>query len=376
MALLKICFLGLDNLPVLAPGFDAHGVGGEQVQHTLLARSLARRGHPISMVVYDYGQADCASWDRVVTYKAYRQHEGTPVLRFLHPRLTGVWSAMARADADVYYLSCAGMHLGLAAAFCRVHRRRVVFRVAHDADCEPDALLVTYWRDRKLYEYGLRRANAILVQSRRQQQALLQNYGLDSELAGMLVEFPEQSAGGHARDIDILWVNNLRDFKRPELFLALARRLPGLRLHMIGGPQPHWERMFIKIEIEARAIFNLVFHGRVPYQAMSGYFARARLFVNTSDSEGFPNSFLQAWARGTPVISFFDPDGLIRREGLGTAVDSFDDMLAAIRHLSTDAAAWRAASDRCQRYMQASYQEEQVLAPYLRLLGGTTESVR
>ncbi len=376
MAMQKICFLGLDDLPVLAPEFDRHGVGGEQVQHTLLARSLARRGHQTSMVVYDYGQPDRASWSRVTTYKAYRQDAGTPVLRFLHPRLTGIWSAMARADADVYYLSCAGMQLGLAAVFCRLHRRRVVFRVAHDADCQPDALLVTYWRDRKLYEYGLRRADAILVQSWQQQQALLRNYGLASEIAGMLVEFPDQIATAAARDIDVLWVNNLRDFKRPGLFLALARRLPGLRLDMIGGPQPHHQGLYNDTARQADALPNLHFHGPVSYQSVAGYYARARLFVNTSSTEGFPNSFLQAWARGTPVISFFDPDGVIRREGLGLAVDSIDAMLAAIHHFGTDDAAWSAASARCRHYMDLAYREDQVLAPYLRLLDTQPENSR
>ena len=39
---MKICLLGLDNLPVLAPEYREHTVGGESVQQTLLARALAR----------------------------------------------------------------------------------------------------------------------------------------------------------------------------------------------------------------------------------------------------------------------------------------------------------------------------------------------
>src|SRR5262245_27629040 len=54
---LKSCFVGLDNLPVLEPEYRAHSLGGESVQQTLLARALARRGHEVSMVVGDYGQA-------------------------------------------------------------------------------------------------------------------------------------------------------------------------------------------------------------------------------------------------------------------------------------------------------------------------------
>ncbi len=118
---MKICFLGLENLPVLAPEFNQHGIGGEQVQHTLLARALARRKHAVSMVVHDYGQADRACWNGITTYKTYREDAGIPIFRFIHPRWTSVWSALRRVNADVYYASCAGMHLGMLALFCKRH---------------------------------------------------------------------------------------------------------------------------------------------------------------------------------------------------------------------------------------------------------------
>ena len=54
----KVSFVGLDNLPVISRAHNRHGIGGEQVQHTLLARALARRGFEVSMVVADYGQPD------------------------------------------------------------------------------------------------------------------------------------------------------------------------------------------------------------------------------------------------------------------------------------------------------------------------------
>ena len=366
---MKICFLGLENLPVLAPEFNHHGIGGEEVQHTLLAKSLARRGHHVSMVVYDYGQQDRAHWDRVTTYKAYRASAGIPVVRFVHPRWTGVWQALRRADADLYYVSCAGMHLGLVALFCRMYRRKWVFRVAHDTDCEPDKLLVQFWRDKKLYEYGLRRSPAILVQTQRQQQAILTNYGLASMQVGMLVDFPQQRYTFEERDVDVLWVNNLRQFKRPDLFLALARRSPHLQFHMVGGPQPGFESMFEAIRREAESIANLTFHGRVAYHAMDRKYDRARVFVNTSDSEGFPNAFLQAWVRGTPVVSFFDPDHLIEQESLGKVVNSLDTMTHAIETLFYDTLQWTQASNRCVAYMERVFSEDRILAPYLSIFG-------
>lgn len=364
-----ICFVGLENLPVLAREYNAHGVGGEQVQQTLLSRAMVRRGHRVAMVVLDYGQLDGEQWDGVTTYKAYRPGAGLPGLRFVHPRWTAMWNALRRADARTYYVSCAGMRVGLAAMFCRRHGRRLVFRTAHDNDCLPDKVLVEYARDRRLYEYGIRRADAILTQSDRQQRDLLANYGLGSEVAGMLVEAPIRPTAYEERDLDVLWVNNLLGFKRPDLLLELARRMPERRFAMIGGPAPGSPEPFATIQREAASCPNLSFLGRIPYHDVNDYYARAKVFVNTSDTEGFPNSYLQAWIRGTPLVAFFDPDGVIDRERLGTAPASLDAMVAAVDHLLTDQELWQATSSRAQAFMAREFDEATILQPYLKSCG-------
>lgn len=360
-----ICFVGLTNLPVLAREYNSHGIGGEEVQQTLMGKALARRGYRVSMVVADYGQKDGESWDGVTTYKAYKFSDGIPVLRYVHPRWTGLWDALKRSNADVYYVSCAGMQVGLVSMFARKYGRRVVFKIASDDDCNPDRLLIQYWRDKKLYEYGLRRADVILAQSIQQQTALRNNYGLDSRVTIMMVDNNKHDYPFSERDVSVLWVNNLRHLKRPYLMLELSRKMADVTTHMIGGRVGGSESLFDQITDESRSISNLKFHGRVPYHDVNDFYERAKVFVNTSDIEGFPNSYLQSWIRGTPVVSFFDPDGVIEKEGLGTTVTSMDEMEKAIRVLMTDDQAWKAVSDRCKKYMEKEYGEEKILAPYI-----------
>ncbi|MDP9082658.1 MAG: glycosyltransferase family 4 protein [Pseudomonadota bacterium] len=368
----SICFVGLENLPVLAREFNRHGIGGEQVQQTLLAKALQRRGYQVSMVVGDYGQPDEFTRDGVKIFKAFRFDAGLPGFRFIHPRWTGVWSALRRAAANVYYLSCADMRLGQLAVYGKFHRCRLIFRIAHDTDCEPDKLLVPYRRDRLLYEYGLRRTDIILAQSEAQRKAMRNHYGLDSQLATMLVDQPSTHRSFTERDIRVLWVNNLRAFKRPDLFVELAKSLPALGMHMVGGPQPGFQALFDEIREHARTMSNLTFHGQTPYHEVGDFYERARVFVNTSDSEGFPNSYLQAWIRGTPVIAFFDPDGVIAREGLGIAVRSIEEMAAAVKSLADDPDRWGVMSSRCRRYMEREYSEQKILQPYICAIEGST----
>jgi glycosyltransferase involved in cell wall biosynthesis len=323
------------------------------------------------MVTLDCGQEDAAVRDGIRVYKAYRPAAGVPVLRFIHPRFTGLWSALARADAQLYYTSCAGMHLGLLALFCARHGRRLVFRCASDADCDPSRLLIRYARDRWLYTYGLRRADAILVQSTAQANALKQHFGLAGRLAGMLVE---PALATVARDIDVLWVGNIRHVKRPERVLALAAQLPEAVIHMVGGPVPDEAALYQRIRREAALHPNLTFHGHRSYWDANAIYGRARLLVNTSEAEGFPNAYLQSWIRGVPVVSFSDPDGVIGRHGLGAAVASELAMRDAIRRLLGDPAALAAAGARCCAYTAREYSEERILAPYLAVFEGLTHS--
>ena len=367
---MKICFVGIDNLPLLAPEYRGHHIGGESVQQTLLARALARRGHDVSMVVHDYGQVDGAERGSIRIFKAYRPDAGLPVLRFMHPRWTGMWSALMRADADLYYTSCAGMHVGLLALFCRRFRKRFVYRTASDADCDRSRVrvFVRFARDRWLYAYGLRRADAVLVQSASQAETLARSYGLASRVAGMLVEKPQPPAS--ARDIDLLWVGSIQPVKRPDRVLELADRLPELKIHMVGGPLSGQEALFLDVERAASARTNLSFHGRLPYWDTNELYGRAKVLVNTSDIEGFPNSYLQAWIRGVPVVTLIDPDRVIEREGLGLAVKSAAQIADAINSLLGDPAAWRAASERCRSFMAREYAEDKVLAAYLDSFAG------
>ena len=72
------------------------------------------------------------------------------------------------------------------------------------------------------------------------------------------------------------------------------------------------------VEDSARRLPQLEFLCEVPVDEVNQILLRARALVTTSESEGFPNTHIQAWMRGVPVVSTgIDPDNLIKNEGLG-----------------------------------------------------------
>ena len=328
----KICIVGLDSYGMLSGEGDPKYIGGESIQHVLLARAWRDLGHDVSIIVYDEGQGARRVHDGITAIAAHTRTGGIRGLRFFHPRATKLLSALMSADAEIYYQSPAGAYTGITGWFCRATNRGFIFRIASDTDCDLEHGRIRFWRDRKLYNYGLRRAHLIAAQTDYQARKLQQNHGLASEVVNMMVEQPVAGANVK-KDIDVLWVANLRALKRPELALELARQLPGVKFTLAGGPMPGGQTYYDDVMAAAARLPNVTMLGAVRYRDSGALFDRAKIFLNTSAIEGFPNTFLQAWIRGLPVVTFFDPDGLVQRLPLGRVASSIDDMREAIRGL-------------------------------------------
>jgi glycosyltransferase involved in cell wall biosynthesis len=161
-----------------------------------------------------------------------------------------------------------------------------------------------------------------------------------------------------------------RDYKRPELFLELARRLPQRRFVMIGGAGGNTSTNagFERIRNAAAAIPNLEFTGFLPLARVEPYFDRARVLVNTSLHEGMPNTFLQAWARGVPTVAFIDIGSRLRGEPLYRVVEEVEEGAAELERLFTDEEHWSRASARCREYFSSTHSTSTVLARFEGLL--------
>jgi glycosyltransferase involved in cell wall biosynthesis len=368
----RICIVGTDNYPVLNHELDDKYFGGEAVQQTILARAFRDFGYEVTMICLDYGQPQDEEREKIRVIKTYRENAGIPVIRFLYPRMSSVISALWRASADIYFQSCAGAITGAVAWFCKRHSRTFVFRIASDSDCEPGSQIIRFYRDRKLFEYGLRNADLISAQSHSQQSLLTKNYSLKSEVVNMACDIPSPIHTNY-RDNDVLWVSNIRQCKRPDKLVQLARMLPDRKFTMIGGKMNGEEDLFRKTQQDAAQLANLEFLGPVRYHNIAQHFARSKVFVNTSDIEGFPNTFLQAWSHKIPVVSFFDPDNIIKTKELGLSPVSLDSMKSDIVSLIENGD-WRVdIGDAGYQFVTTNYSPHSVVTEYDHLFASLTK---
>lgn len=366
----RICFVAHSSYGEMAGGKTGE-VGGIQRQQSFMARWLASRGHTVTMLTWDEGQDDEVVIDGVRVIKMCARDEGIRGLRFIHPRWTSLRRALKRADAEVYYHNTSEYVTGQVAFWCRRFGRKFVFSVANDWDCDPRVLSGRSVRERVLYVHGLRNASRIISQTAKQQRILREAFGRDSTIIPM----PCPRVAGSDRPRThmptsspprILWVGRFVQAKRLEVLLDIAEQAPDLVFDVAGAADG--ERGYSE-EVLARAqrIPNVNVLGRVPREKMPALYASAACLCCTSGHEGFPNTFLEGWCQGVPLISSFDPDHLTERRGLGYVAHDAMTLLQAIRRLLSSEQEWLAMSERCRQYYLENHTPEVVMPMFERV---------
>jgi glycosyltransferase involved in cell wall biosynthesis len=304
---IRVCFV----VPKAYPLFnsDVKSVfGGAEVDCYLLATELAKdEAYDVSCIVADYGQDSCQVRQDVTIIKS---------LDFKKNALNGawrIWRAMNKANADIYLLKTASPGIPLAKVFCILHRKAFVYRTSHSYECDG-----TYLREHRfwgrLFAWSLRHADMIITQNVTDRDNLHDTIGVSS------LYIPNghrlQKLSGTNRDC-VLWVGRSTGFKQAERFLDLAEKFPEQKFVMIcqrATQDEHFDRLCHRAGIMA----NVEFHKRISFHEIDTYFERAKVLINTSDAEGFPNTFIQAGRSSTPILSLaVDPDGFINKNNCG-----------------------------------------------------------
>jgi len=369
----SICFVALNAYNVLAGAGDVNHTGGAEVQQFQIASWLVDQGYLVSFVTLDHGQPDGVIIRGIKIYKAYIKGCGIRGLRFFYPRWTGLWAAMARAKADVYYQRGAESETGQVALWCHVHGRKFIFAAASDPDCNPSLSIMGSWRERQLYFTGLRLANAVTAQTTSQLKAMRDNLGIESILVPNCRLYPtgapslEQHWQSNPKMFRVLWVGRISKEKRFEWLLDVAEQCPGIQFEVVGAPK---DRSIYGLPLMQRAArySNVKMHGRVPYKGIVKYYHRCHILCCTSRYEGFPNTFLEAWSIGLPVVSTFDPDGVIEANGLGWVAHDVEAIVAYLREAVQSPKIRFRASLAAERYYSTNHKPEACLPTLERLI--------
>ncbi len=326
--------------------------GGAELQMANLAQGLAERGIRVALITWPLEVPDGLSPNLDFVQRPLHQGKGE---RFGKLReALRIWQGCAAAGASVYVYRGGGPQLFVLAAFCGLRRRKLVFSAANDLDFDferPD-------RSRSqlaMYRRALPRADLIVAQ-REEQLRLAQKAGFGPLKLIRSIALPAERST--AEPEAFLWIGRVVDYKRPLRFVRLAASLPEARFRMVWFKTDETPPELVReLEAAGRQLPNLDLMGQRPHPQVLELISRATAVVSTSEAEGMPNVFLEAWARGVPVLSLeYDPDGKIDSLRLGLVAHGSD-----VRFKDAASSLWR---DRQLRSELGENGREHVIAEH------------
>ena len=337
--------------------------GGAEYQIQLLIDALLRQ-HRIQIFHLVHHVSSIARPDgyRIVPIgKATR----TPLLGYVMD-FVPLYRALCQIQPQVIYQRVGCGYTGVCALYARRRRARLIWHVSHDTDVMPRSLdtgrnLLRRRLEKWSIELGIHWADRIVVQTQHQRDLLSRHYGRqDAEvIANFHADAQEQLTKTMAPTV--VWIANLKPWKRPEVFVRLASRVgerTGAQFIMMGEA-PSGPKHSPWLESLQRSIATtpaLRFLGRQTQEQVNELLARAWVLVNTSLHEGFPNIFIQAWLRDTVVVSLdVDPDHILERESIGMHAGSEERLAESVHRLLTDHSLRASYAKHARDYARATH---------------------
>lgn len=354
---IKVCFVAPKAYPLFNP--DVEGVfGGAEVDLYFLATELAKdTNFEVSFVMADYGQGKIENIEGIRVIKS---------LDFKKNVLCGavrVWRAMRQADADIYILKTVSPGVPLAALFCRLHGKIFAYRTASTEECDGTYANRHFFLGRA-FNWSLRQAGIIFAQNTVDKESLQRTVGVSSVVIpnGHILPTLQQSR----REI-ILWVGRSDKIKRPELFIDLAEKIPNEKFVMIC-PRATGDEKYEELLARVGYVKNLQFIKYVPFCEIDSHFQRAKVFVNTSESEGFPNTFIEACNYAVPILSLkVNPDGFLDKYNCGQCCeDRFPKLIDSLRFMLAENR-FIEPGKNARRYAEQNHDIRKIAGEYKRL---------
>ena len=309
------------------PHFFFENKGGAELQVYYLARELAFRGWQVSYI-REKNKIDFSE----KKFEGINLHAIYIPKILAHPKLLFIKQVLRRIQLyfhqkrlkpAIIYVRADESYLPLLGRGLNKNNIKLIWACSHEDKLKPN-----YWSDKygptikKSILKTLNNSTIIFLQTKFQQQLLSENFGLNGKV--IYNSHPLPLEPNLIREDVVIWIGRLHKRKFPERFLSIVKKMKSnsnIKFIMIGKRLD--SRFDNEIEATLKENPNFQYYGESEQEFIMELLNKVKVLVNTSDSEGFSNTFIEAWLRGVPVITLkgVNPDDLITKNGIGFVCD-------------------------------------------------------
>jgi glycosyltransferase involved in cell wall biosynthesis len=360
----KVCFVVPQtylffNATVGAP------FGGAERQAYLLGTALSERDEfEVHYCVADYGQGCREQRENCHLWPAFSFSENK------FRALLKINIVLREINADVYIFRSANALICPIAFYLKyILKKKVVYMVAHlDEGSFAKLKQMSGWITAVMMKLTYPLADTLCVQTQEQAELFQGENSRGAHIVRNVFRPSLNMQNSENMRTITLWVGRCEPWKRPEIFLELARRNPEEKFVMVC-PEGRAPDLFQRLKSEAESLPNLNFSGGVNPELLMSYFQQAKMYVLTSEAEGFANTMMEAMACTCPILSLgVDPDGIIVQLKLGLVASDTEDFFHHFEALAGDSELCRLFGENGKAYLLKNHVGGSVIDRFAELL--------
>jgi glycosyltransferase involved in cell wall biosynthesis len=276
---------------------------------------------------------------------------------------------------DIIYTRLYSSWSGMATDYSLSNNCKHICAVASDNDLKTISNISLFLKPLNIIEKyyvqkSFKRASFVLVQNNYQVRKLKDRFNRVGIKVNQSAEYVDEvDIVKETSPLNILWIANFKSLKRPELFLELVDRLrdfPNLKFKMIGRAQSDYTRL---INQSSSKFKNFEYLGEITNTEVNKELLKGHILVNTSDYEGFSNTFVQAWMRKVVVLSMnSNPDDILTIKEIGYVCPSVEKLVETIKKLAKEDDLRESKGQNAYKYAVAEHRLDKNLDKVISLM--------
>lgn len=331
---MKFCFWG-----DISNSLIGKTKGGGELQIALLAKALALQNHKV-VIIDPYSEKNFTTEDGIEVVNMPTWNKGLKGIRLFSNRIPALYKLLKQQNADYYYCRMRSYFHLVSFLVTRRIKKKFILAVASDID-------VLNFKNQYKYEHkpnfrlskyiSLQLPNDIIFRFllKRADFVVLQHIGQDVNLdlcKGKKIIFPNiidqrlLKGSNSATEDYFIYLGSLSSLKGSDKLLQLSEITDqAIKIMIVGQPN---DAKSVEVFEQLKTKSNIVLKGRLNHEEALDLVSKSKALINTSNFEGFPNVFLEAWALGIPVISLkVNPGNVFTNFRLGVCCDGSLEMM-------------------------------------------------
>ena len=339
----------MKKLLFLGPAFD-YNKGGAEYQYKIMEQYLNGKYE----IFYLFRHPTLLHEKKYINYNYKLRKNYNPNL---YTDVLAIYRLIRKLSPDIIYKQGLDYTAAVGVYYAKLHKIQMILHIASKRDVEKSKCQfgikgIFDFFNQTIAKYVIKNASKIICQAKYQNILLQSNYGRACDL--ILPNFhpiPENIIQKTA-PIKIVWIANFKPLKQPVLFVKLAdhfKEKQNIKFIMIGRPgSGTWQRSLFE---KMNRLSNIEYRGELPIDEVNEVLSKSHILVNTSEYEGFSNTYIQAWMRKVPVVALnSDPDDVIKTKGIGFHSKTFDQMVQDVRMLVENRKLREELGERSQKF--------------------------